>query len=107
MLSPLLEVLCVRLDNLYVLVFPFSQNPLSPNLSGNCRLQDMHQANVNKDIERQQSYLDKMKAEVRCAGGRLGSEATQQRAPDSDLKEYGMSRCDRHSYLQSEVQPAQ
>ena len=27
--------------------------------------QDMHQATVNKDIERQQSYLDKMKAEVR------------------------------------------
>ncbi|GIL91215.1 hypothetical protein Vretimale_18873 [Volvox reticuliferus] len=29
------------------------------------KAQDMHQANVNKDIERQQSYLDKMKAEVR------------------------------------------
>lgn len=28
-------------------------------------LQDMHVATVNKDIERQQSYLDKMKAEVR------------------------------------------
>ncbi|EFJ42659.1 hypothetical protein VOLCADRAFT_97250 [Volvox carteri f. nagariensis] len=29
------------------------------------KAQDMHQANVNKDMERQQGYLDKMKAEVR------------------------------------------
>ena len=30
------------------------------------KTQDMHQANMNKDIDRQQSYLDKMKTEVRC-----------------------------------------
>jgi hypothetical protein len=29
------------------------------------KAQDMVQANVNKDLERQQSYLDKMRTEVR------------------------------------------
>lgn len=32
--------------------------------------QDMHQATVNKDMERQQNVLDKMKAEIRCEGAR-------------------------------------
>jgi hypothetical protein len=36
------------------------------------KAQDMHTANVNKDMERQQNYLDKMRAEVRCAEGWLG-----------------------------------
>lgn len=29
------------------------------------KAQDMHTANVNKDMEKQQNYLDKMRAEVR------------------------------------------
>ncbi len=41
------------------------------------RVQDVAHQNVNKDLERQQSFLDKMRVEVRCvqAVNHLGGAA--------------------------------